>query len=119
MRCRLSDLRHKEVVNLQDGEKLGYVDDVELEPDTASLLALVLLGRERLWGLLRREPDLVIPVSKIRLIGKDTILVTLAEGEERTAAAVGELACSTKKKNFVYKYLSGDGENLLERSRRM
>jgi YlmC/YmxH family sporulation protein len=69
------DLRNKEVVNINNGEKLGFVDDVEIDTDTSSVLALVIYGRERIWGIFGRDDDLIISCKDIKVVGKDTILV--------------------------------------------
>ena len=69
------ELCSKEVVQLKDGACLGRVDDLELDADTARIGSLLLLGRPRLFGLLGREDDLVIPWEDIQVIGQDTILV--------------------------------------------
>ncbi len=68
-------LRDKEVINVKDGGRLGFVGDVEVDVGEARLTAVVVLGRPRLFGLLGREPDLVVPWGKISLIGDDTVLV--------------------------------------------
>ena len=71
-------MRNKEVVSIFDGAKLGWVCDVELDTASASMTALVIYGRPKLFGLLGREEDIVIPWDKIRLIGDDTVLVDFA-----------------------------------------
>lgn len=75
MSCRMGDLRNKEVINMKDGTRLGFVSDVEIDTHTAALTAVVVYGRLRLFGLLGREPDFVIPWKDISLIGDDTVLV--------------------------------------------
>ena len=75
MTCRIGELRNKEVVNVKDGSRLGFISDIELDTDTAALTAIVVYGRLRLLGLLGREPDAVIPWQDIQLIGGDTGLV--------------------------------------------
>ncbi len=75
MTCRLEEFRYKDVVSVKDGQRLGFVGDVELDPQTARLTAIVIRGRYRLLGLLGREPDRVIPWEEISLIGEDAILV--------------------------------------------
>lgn len=75
MICSLMDLRNKEVVNISNGEKLGFVDDIEIDTETSTVIALIVYGRERLWGLFGRDDDLIISCKEIKLIGKDTILV--------------------------------------------
>ena len=57
------------------GERIGFISDVELDTAAAHLTAVVIYGRLRLFGLLGREPDLVIPWRDIALIGGDTVLV--------------------------------------------
>lgn len=81
MACRIGELRNKEVVNVKDGGRLGFVSDVELDTSTAALTAVVIYGRLRLFGLLGREPDAVIPWKDIELIGDDTVLVRWRQPE--------------------------------------
>ena len=69
------ELCSKEVVQLKDGACLGWVDDVELDADTARIGSLLLLGRPRLFGLLGRDETLTIPWADIERIGLDAILV--------------------------------------------
>ena len=69
------ELCAKEVVQLSNGACLGRADDLELDPQTAQVRSLLLLGRPHLFGLLGREEDTVIPWEDIQVIGEDTILV--------------------------------------------
>lgn len=78
MKCRIEDMRNKEVISIYDGAKLGWVSDIELDTASAMLTALVIYGRPKLFGLLGREEDIVIPWDKIRLVGDDTVLVDFA-----------------------------------------
>ena len=73
--CRIVDLRHKEVVNSKDGVILGYVDDVEVDVQTAKLVSIVVYGKLKCFGLLGKCDDIVICWDKIELIGEDAILV--------------------------------------------
>lgn len=75
MVCRINDFKYKDVVDAADGCRLGYVGDVELDTADARLTAIVIRGRLRLFELLGREDDLVIPWEDIQVIGQDTILV--------------------------------------------
>ena len=76
MVCRISTLCDKEVVNINNGCRLGCIDDVEVNMDTAQICAVVIYGRARLFGLLGRCEDTVIRWEDISLIGEDTVLVT-------------------------------------------
>ena len=76
MICRINDFKYKDVISSSDGVRLGFVGDVELDTQNAALTAIVIRGRYRLFGLLGREEDTVIPWEDIEVIGEDTILVT-------------------------------------------
>ena len=76
MTVKLCDLQRKELVNVKDGTKIGYVDDAIIDIDTASVKSLVVYGRLKLFGLLGRQPHIIIPWCDIQIIGEDTILVT-------------------------------------------
>lgn len=72
MVSRVSELRCKEVINIADGRRFGYVGDVEVDLDSGRVLALVVPGRPRLWG---RDEDAIFPWESVRRFGTDTILV--------------------------------------------
>lgn len=78
---RFSDLRCKEVINVSDGARLGYVYDLELETESGRVLSIIVPGRCRLFGLLSSGGDLVIPWPCIRRIGTDIILVDVCVGD--------------------------------------
>ena len=79
METRLADLRYKEVINILDGSRYGYVGDVEFDPESGQIAALVVPGRPRLFGLLGRGEDVVIPWPAVRCFGEDLILVERGE----------------------------------------
>lgn len=95
MVCSLSDLKIKEVINLSDGSKLGFVDDVKMNTDDATILALVVYGRPKFFGLFGRDDDIIIKCDEIQMIGKDAILVH-----------VDELKKSTNSREFSFENLS-------------
>lgn len=76
MNCRIYDMRHKEVINLKDGTRLGNVCDVEIDTVNAKVAAIVIYGRLRCFGLFGREDDIIIKWQDIHVIGDDTILVS-------------------------------------------
>ena len=73
--CRIADLRCKEVINLCDRCRMGYVGDVEIDVVCGRVIALVVPGRCRFFGLFGREEDFIIPWEAIDKIGDDIILV--------------------------------------------
>ena len=74
--CRLAELRHKEVINSTNGCRIGFADDIEIDTETARVVAVVIYGRQRFFGFFGRGEDIVIRWENISLIGEDTILVT-------------------------------------------
>ena len=79
MEARVADLRCKEIINVADGRRFGYVGDVELDLESGRIRALVVPGRLRLFGLLGREEDQVFPWETVRRFGEDIILVEREE----------------------------------------
>lgn len=75
MKITLEEIRRKAVVNMLDGACFGYADDLVADTETKQVLALLIKGRLKLFGILGREDDVLIPWEKIDTIGKDTILV--------------------------------------------
>ena len=80
---RVSGLRYKAIINIQDGCRFGYVGDVEVDLDSGQARALVVPGRLRLFGLLGREEDTVFPWSCVQRFGEDIILVDAAQAHGR------------------------------------
>ena len=75
MICRISELQDKEIVDISDGTRYGYLSDIELDSQQGSLHAIVVAGQRRMLGLLGREPDAAFPWSAIKRIGQDIILL--------------------------------------------
>ena len=75
MGMRVTDLSCKEVVCICDGERLGYVTDVEVTVPEGKVKAIVVPGKCRWLGLLGHTEDYVIPWDAIRRVGGDIILV--------------------------------------------
>ena len=75
MESRITELRDKEIIDVADGGRYGYVGDVEVDLESGRVLALVVPGRLRLFGLLGREEDRVFPWESVRRFGEDIILV--------------------------------------------
>ena len=75
MNCCVTDLRYKEVINNADGTRLGCVNDVEIDTCTGSVVAIVIYGQAKCFGLFGRTPDIKICWNEIEVIGDDTVLV--------------------------------------------
>lgn len=75
MTQRLTELRYKEIIDVSDGTRFGFVGDAEVDWSEGRVRALVVPGRLRLFGLLGREEDFVVPFEAVKRFGEDIILV--------------------------------------------
>lgn len=75
-----SDFRHKEVIDISSGKKLGFISDVDIDLDKGVVISVIIPGRRRFFGLIPSKDDYVVPWRQIQKIGDDIILVT-TEGD--------------------------------------
>lgn len=80
---RTADFKQKEVINISDGKRLGFVCDVEINLESGKLDAIVIPGEGRFFGFFGKDNEYVIPWSKIKKIGEDIILVEFDERNVR------------------------------------
>ena len=106
MKSRIADLRCKEIINVTDGSRFGYVGDVEVDLDTGQICALVVPGRLRLFGLLGRGETLVIDWGEIEKIGTDALLVSTKLPETGGPGADGQ-GPDAKKPGLLHRLLGG------------
>ena len=71
------DFKHKEVININDAKRLGYVQDVCADLETGRILSIIVPGNKRIMSMFSKEDDIVIEWDKIRCIGDDIILVEI------------------------------------------
>ena len=71
----MSELKCREVINICDGCRIGFVSDLELDCTGGNVVAIVVPGKAKFFGLFGREDDYVIPWGCIRRMGGDIILV--------------------------------------------
>lgn len=91
---RFTNLRCKEVINICDGCRLGYVSDVELDLVCGKVVAILVPGPCRFFGLFGRDHDYVIPWNCIKRIGGDIILVDVLLDQTRTPRGKRRWACA-------------------------
>ncbi len=75
MKCTLTDLRSKEVVNMSNGTRLGYVTDIEIDTCTGCLVSITVFCGKSICGFFGKGEEIVICWKDIVVIGEDTILV--------------------------------------------
>ncbi len=72
---KLSEIREKEIININNGERMGYVYDFELDLDKGIVVGIIIARTSKLLSLFGKSEDVVIYWDDVTKIGKDTILV--------------------------------------------
>lgn len=72
---RLSDLQRKDVININDGRKIGVIIDVNISTD-GNMTSLVVDGGG-FFSKFSGHGELEIKWSQVKKIGEDVILVTI------------------------------------------
>lgn len=71
------DFKHKEVVNISDGRRLGYVQDVCADLESGTITSIIVPGNNKILNVFSGSNDIVIPWQNIKCIGDDIILVEI------------------------------------------
>lgn len=71
------DFKHKEVVNISNGKRLGFVQDVCADLETGMITSIIVPGTNKLLNIFSQGNDIVIPWQNIKCIGDDLILVEI------------------------------------------
>lgn len=74
METSYTELRSKEVVNLQNGVRMGKIIDMIIDSNGKNVLGIVVPGVRRLF---KASEDIFIPWCNITKIGSDVILVSI------------------------------------------
>ena len=71
------DFKHKEVINITDAKKLGYVQDVTADLKTGVITSIIVPGTNKMFNIFGSNNEIVIPWEKIKSIGEEVILVEI------------------------------------------
>ena len=73
---RLSDLQHKDVVNMLDGKKIGNIIDVSIDND-GRMSGLIVEKNRFLISMFTNKNEIEISWKQIEKIGEDVILLKI------------------------------------------
>ena len=71
------DFKHKEVINITDGRRLGFVQDVTADLESGLITSIIVPGSTKLLNMFSGNNDIIIPWQNIKCIGDDVILVEI------------------------------------------
>lgn len=69
------DFKRKEVINIKDGRRLGFVQDVTADFKTGTIKEIIVPGNTKIFNFFSNGNELTIPWTAITTIGDDVILV--------------------------------------------
>lgn len=71
------DFRKKEVINIKDGKRLGFVQDVTADLKTGTITSIIVPGNSKILGLFSSGDEICIPWEAIKCISDEIILVDI------------------------------------------
>ena len=71
------DFKHKEVIDINNGKRLGYVQDVCADLASGTITSIIVPGNNKILNMFSSANDIVIPWQHIKCIGDDIILVEI------------------------------------------
>lgn len=73
---RLSDLQKKDVVNVNDGRKIGNIIDIKLD-DKGNMAGFIVEKSKFIISMFTNNDEVEVKWSEIKKIGEDVILVNI------------------------------------------
>ncbi|MCT4592912.1 MAG: YlmC/YmxH family sporulation protein [Anaeromicrobium sp.] len=70
-----AELREKEIINMSDGKKLGFISDIEINLEKGRVVSVVVPTEGKFLGIFGKYNEYVIPWREINKIGVDVVLV--------------------------------------------
>lgn len=61
------DFKHKEVIDINNGKRLGYVQDVCADLETGTITHIIVPGSSKIINIFAGNNDIVIPWQKINV----------------------------------------------------
>lgn len=72
------ELKNKEVINICDGQSLGYVCDIEVDLECGTVIGMILPCKKNLLKVFgSRNDDYLVKWDQVHTIGCDVILVEI------------------------------------------
>lgn len=71
---RGGNFRNREVININNAQRLGYVSDIEIDAACGNIKAIIVKRRGHILGA-----EMMIPWENICVMGDEIVLVSLLE----------------------------------------
>ncbi len=97
MLCNMENLCRKEVINICNGNRIGYIRDVNIETCNAEVCSFIVEPTG--FSLFQKKNSTIcIPWNAIKIIGKETVLVEFNSEELQNNTDKNKLFSSFLKK---------------------
>lgn len=73
---RLSELQHKDIINIIDGSKIGNIIDIKIDSN-GNMEGLIIEKSKFLISMFTNKSEIEVKWSQIEKIGEDVILVNI------------------------------------------
>lgn len=74
METSFTELKEKEIINLNNGKKLGRIIDIIFENQTGKVQGILLPGDKKLF---HKADNIFVPLQNLKKIGDDVILINI------------------------------------------
>ena len=74
---RISDIMEKEIINVKNGKRMGYITDIDMDINEGKILSFTITGSDNKKFFSRNYSDETICWNDILKIGCDTIIVNI------------------------------------------
>ncbi len=76
---RLGELAGKEIININDGARLGVIGETDLaiDDETGQIMSIMLPRKGNLLSIFAEKQELIIPWELIKKIGFEVIIIEL------------------------------------------
>ncbi len=82
---RLGELAGKEIININDGARLGVIGETDLaiDDETGQVMSIMLPRKGTMLSMFAEKQELIIPWESIKKIGFEVIIVQLDQAIPR------------------------------------
>lgn len=78
---RICELKQKEVINMKDCRRLGFISDLEFDCRSGCITEIIVPGTGKICGIFGRDTEYRIPFCRVCQIGPDIVLVDINDKE--------------------------------------
>jgi len=81
----LSEIQMKEVVVLESGKRLGYIQDIEIAENSGAIQSFIISDRQLRGAFFQKQEERKVMWDQIVTIGADIILVKAEKKEKENS----------------------------------